>query len=498
MDGDFYGVDRHAINGKFSPPERHVDVLVVGAGAAGCAAAIEAAKAGATVLLVDENPVSAALMGLDTPLYYGGRMTNAVQNQGRMLEQVFNADPALQAAFEAGVDVALATYAWGVFVNGPGVQSLPSPVVGLADEERSWTCGFTSLILATGARDLALAFPGWDQPGVMGAGALRALMNHYDAFAGRRILFLGSGELALSTALLAIDRGVEVAALVEVLDQPQGPSDLVAQVKAHGVPILTSRVITGALGGIDGVHSATLAPVGGGAAQTIACDTVCQAIGMVPAIELLDAAGGKLVASSERGGFAPVLKDRTATSLANVFVAGACAGLSGQFDHYAYRMSWMRAVVAASDPSVIVCQCEGVTRADLLGVQPPAYLDRPPAMAARDIGGLLADGPVNQDQIKRLTRACMGACQARRCREQVALLLAMASQTPLADVPLAGFRAPVRPLPLKVLAAWDEPEAMGDGWDVWLGIAGQWTPYDDIGTEREALHPSVLGGGREG
>jgi hypothetical protein len=58
--------------------------------------------------------------------------------------------------------------------------------VGLADAERSWIVGFDKLMLATGARDLAIAFPGWDQPGVMGAAALQMLLIRYDAFAGRR------------------------------------------------------------------------------------------------------------------------------------------------------------------------------------------------------------------------------------------------------------------------------------------------------------------------
>jgi hypothetical protein len=115
-------------------------------------------------------------------------------------------------------------------------------------------------------------------------------------------------------------------------------------------------------------------------------------------------------------------------------------------------------------------------------------------MDRRDLTTLARDGPVNQDQVKRLTRACMGVCQARRCREQVALTLAVATDTPVEAIPLAGFRAPVRPLPLKVLAAWDEAEAMSAGWDVWFGIPSQWTPYADIGTDRESLHAEALGG----
>ena len=58
----------------------------------------------------------------------------------------------------------------------------------------------------------------------------------------------------------------------------------------------------------------------------------------------------------------------------------------------------------------------------------------------------------------------------------------------LSKVPLAGYRAPVRPLPLSVLAADDEPEVLTKGWDVWFGIATQWVPYPDIGTDREPYH----------
>jgi hypothetical protein len=155
----------------------------------------------------------------------------------------------------------------------------------------------------------------------------------------------------------------------------------------------------------------------------------------------------------------------------------------------------MRALMAANPATTVICQCEEVTREALLAVRPPAYLGvASAAQTRRDLGSLLEDGPANQDQIKRLTRACMGPCQARRCREQVALALANASNTPPERIPLAGYRAPVRALPLQVLAAWDESAAISRHWDVWMGIPGQWTPYDDIGTEREALSAGILGG----
>jgi hypothetical protein len=61
-------------------------------------------------------------------------------------------------------------------------------------------------------------------------------------------------------------------------------------------------------------------------------------------------------------------------------------------------------------------------------------------------------------------------------------------------VPLATHRAPVRPLPLRILADWDESEAMRSGWDVWFGIPTQWVPYRDIDTPRELEHQQAIAG----
>ena len=226
--------DHSAIDGKFAPPEEHADVLVIGAGVAGTAAAIEATKLGARVVLIDENPIDPQLMGLDTPLFYGGRMSGAAPR--RRIESLMAANPAIEQAAELGVDVRLGVTAWGLFVDGPALRGLPASMVGLADEDRSWMCGFDRLILATGARDVALAFPSWDQPGVMGANGLHVLLQRYDAFTGRRLVVLGSGDLGLKTALLARRRGLEVAAVVEVLDQSPASPGLLVQLADVGIP----------------------------------------------------------------------------------------------------------------------------------------------------------------------------------------------------------------------------------------------------------------------
>lgn len=481
MELNFTGTDICAVNGTRSAPEADYETVVVGAGPSGIAAAIDAANAGAKVLLVDENPVSGVLMGNDVPLYFGGRMTSATQNTERMLEAIFMSMPALEAAMEAGVELLLGTTAWGVYRNGPGVASLPAQVVGLADAERSWLVGFDKIILATGARDLAVAFPGWNQPGVMGAAALQMLLTRYEAFAGRHMLILGSHDLALETALLAQERGIVVAGLVEVRDIPQGLPELIAKVDAAGIAIRCGQTITSAKGGIDGVESATLST-----GEEIACDTICVAIGLIPSIELVDAMHGPRALNAARGGYIPAGEPAVAA-------VGDCAGLADTgFDHIAYRMDWMRALSAVSADHTIICQCEEVTRADLIGVQPPNYLSRPAPMCARSLETLLEDGPANPDQIKRLTRAGMGVCQGRRCRDQVAMLLAIEAGQPFGSIPLASHRAPVRPLPLKILAEWEEPAEMDAAWDVWFGIPTQWVPVEDIGTPYQDEHREML------
>ena len=464
--------DVHAIEGKIHAPDERFDLVVVGAGLAGTEAAIAAARAGDNVLLIDENPVPGSLIGSDVPYFFGGRATAAVQQQGRMVEQLFATNPRLEEAFEAGVDVRLGTVAWGLYVNGPAMRALPEPMLGVADAERAQMIGFDRLVLATGARDVVLGFAGWNQPGVMGAQGFAALLTRYDSFAGQRIIVVGSDRLGLETALLAVEHGVEVAAIVEVADAVQGPLDLAERVAAAAIPVLTGTTIAAAAGGADGVERVRLARLADDSLSEIACDTVVLAIGVQPATELLSAA------DAVPGGA--------------ITLIGSCAqALAPEAERL---MAWAEALGRHASDDVIVCQCEEVTRADIIGVQPPRYLDRPERMAARSLATLIADGPPHPDQIKRLTRAGMGQCQGRRCREQVRCLLAKADGVSLDQIPVASFRAPVRPVPLGVLADWDERYDMAAGWDVWFGIPTQWTPYAAIGTSEEADHVSGLGG----
>src|SRR5437764_737973 len=98
-------------------------------------------------------------------------------------------------------------------------------------------------------------FPGWERAGVMGANALFSLLTRYRALAARRMVVLGSGSLGLRTATLALEHGVDVAAIVEVAPRVCGDAQLACALQARGVPILSSHTVREARGPVGEVHS---------------------------------------------------------------------------------------------------------------------------------------------------------------------------------------------------------------------------------------------------
>ena len=527
-------LDPKSTAGADMPIERHVPLAVVGAGSAGLAAAIAAAKAGIEVLLVDENPVAQALMGLDVPLHFGGRMNPAVQNKPRMVERIVETNPGLAEAFELGIDVRLGVYAWGAFAKGPSRRGIAKPVLGLAEEERSWLVSFDRLILATGARDLGMSFAGWEKPGVMGAQAALSLIERYRAFDGRRLLILGSGALGMRVAGVALEHGLEIAGVVDVARDPLGPDALRPPLSKARVPFFGGHAVKQVLGKaeVEGVRLVRVDEAGkpvAGSERELACDTVVCAIGAVPNVELMDVLGCRLVFDPMRGGHVPVLDADGCTSVPSVHAVGDCAGIFDKkiadpeiaisegrlagiiaaramgatiaengraaafaptFDTFSHWRRWLEAELAAGGMEVMVCQCEEVTRRELVELKPPRYLNWGGSqLKTRNVAALAKDGPVNADQVKRLTRAGMGTCQGRRCREQIQMLLAMSAKVPPEQIPLASYRAPVRPLPLSALWPHDETQATRDNWDVWFGIPTQWTAAWEMGE----ISPAVPG-----
>jgi hypothetical protein len=356
----------------------------------------------------------------------------------------------------------------------------------------------------------------------MGATAALALATRYGALGPRRVVVLGSGTEALTTALALREAGTGIAAIVEQAPEAIGDPALLERLRAGGTEILTGHVVREAAGG-EAVEAAMVAGLDAqgrptGDERRLACDGIVLAVGATPVIDLIDAAGCKVAFQPERGGYAPVLDAHQRTSLAHIYAVGDCAGIwaaktrdravaeaeaaravatlgaaatamtesapdlpAPDHDISDYRLAWVRASVVEARAEFPICQCEEVTARDILEVRPPRYLDwRDERRNDRSLTALLGTAAPHPDQVKRLTRAGMGPCQGRRCREQVAALLALGAAQPLSAIPLAGYRAPARPLPLSLTAHVPEAPEQAEHWDTWFGMHAQWVPFWEV------------------
>ncbi len=498
-------------------------LVVVGAGVAGTAAAIEGARAGAHVTLIDENPIPPSIVGLNVPQLFGQRFTEELHDSLLMLERVTESNKSLAEAEDAGVDIQLGTCVWGAFNNTDTSRLLDGPQLGLSDYRRSWMLKFDRLIVASGARDLSIGFSGSHLNGTIGANGAHSLATRYKSLATRRMVIIGSNNLALNTAKLALNNGIEVPAILEVASSPQGDESLIIDLQNQNVEIYTSHTITEATGLNGDTESVTIAKIDENnqsitnTEKTIPADTICLAIGLIPNVELLTLLGCELTFNPDLGGHSPIHDASMRTTLETVFVAGDAAGVhdSMALDPEIARnqgriagisaaeslgkinssealsriseipaapmgkaqnhwQQWLHAFANATDQNIYACQCEQVTQADIIGIQPPRYLDwQSNQMDSRTLQSQLNDNDANPNQIKRLTRAGTGTCQGRHCREQVALLLAEESNTNISQIPLSTYRPPLRPLPLSVLWPEDETEEIRNQWPKWFHPPGK-------------------------
>lgn len=519
------GRDRASVAGKQPHIDETTDLLVVGAGPAGISAALAAAGGGVRVTLVDENPVPLRTMGEDVPLHFGGRMAANVAKRNAVLESILRARPQLEEAIGAGVDVRLGTAVWGLFPQRRTAGWIDGHVAGLADEDRVYLLRFRQVIVAAGCRDMGVAFDGWQRPGVMGASAAHRLATTYEALDSRTVVLVGSGTEALLIGNALMDAGVRIAAVVEQAKSVTGPKELLARLLESGTRLFTRHVIQQTVGDLQGVAAVKLAAIDGdgsrlsGPMEHIECDSVLLAVAAIPAIELLESAGCAVSFQAARGGHVAVVDGLQRTSLPFVYAAGDCAGIwpskslsdstarhEGRIaasaalralgveadssedaavtpdrtvsDIALERLQWVRAMTLKSAVAPFLCQCEEVTAAEILGLHPPRYLHwQREALEHRRLGSVDTEGAPHPDVVKRLTRAGMGPCQGRRCREQITVLLALGVDKALADIPLATYRPPVRPLRLAQMAALPEAAAMVDGWESWFGIPSQWIPF---------------------
>ncbi len=293
------------------------DILVVGSGPAGLGACIEAARCGARVTLVDENEKAGGQLYKQIHKFFG----SGAHYAGVRGFQI--ADLLLEEAKTLDVNIQLGTRALGL----------------LDDGSISLLCGGTmhthkakKVILATGAKENAFAFPGWTLPGVMTAGAAQTFCNVHGTLVGKNILVVGSGNVGLIVSYQLMQAGANIVALVEGAPNITGYRVHAGKIQRAGVPIYTSATVVAANGDTH-VKSATIAKVNEhfcpleGSEETLNVDTILLAVGLNPRIELAQMFGCETTFEGVLGGTFPYHDRYMRSSAENVYVCGDVAGV---------------------------------------------------------------------------------------------------------------------------------------------------------------------------
>ena len=453
-------------------------VVVVGGGPAGMSAALAATGLGAQVCLIDERE---ALGGSpDTPGW------------GPAGERV---NRALVARVEASpIETRLGTIVWGLWDRRLAVVGADG-ASGSVEADR--------LIVAAGATERPVIFPGWTLSGVVTAGEALSWTRRLGAAAGRRVLVAGSGPGLPALAARLHAAGARVVLVTEAAPPPspralarlalatggdltglRGGADR-AYLRRHRVPFLRSHLIARAVGDEE-VAQAVVVGVERdwrprpGTERTVDVDLVCLAYGLVPSTELTLLRGARHVDDDTRGGRVPVYDAWMRTTAAGLLVAGDCAGIGG--GRQALAEGRLAGTASAMDVGRVTRdEAERLAapvrrhlrrlrrRRRILDevyragpglyelAEPDTIVCRCEAISARRVIACLEEGAGDVSSVKAATRAGMGLCQARSCARQLLALVARHLGTPMGEVPGFTPRPPVRPVPLGAIAE-ERPE----------------------------------------
>lgn len=297
---------------------QHCDVLIIGAGPAGMAAALAAAPSGVSITLVDDNPQPGGQIWRDGP--QAALPLLARQHRAAL-------------ARHANIRVLTGTRVVGLGATSPGDKA---PALLLEDPDHGWTQHSQHIVLCTGARELLLPFPGWTLPGVTGAGALQALIKAGLDVRGQRIVVAGTGPLLLAAAATAKKAGATVVRVAEqapwnalagfAAQLPRWPAKAVQALSLVDFSLRACTHVLEAQG--SGQVQSVLLQRGLNAHETIACDRLACGFGLVPNTQLGQmlgcALGGPL--SSGQGLAVDALMR---TSVPGVLAAGESTGFGG-------------------------------------------------------------------------------------------------------------------------------------------------------------------------
>ncbi|MGB9677089.1 MAG: NAD(P)/FAD-dependent oxidoreductase [Candidatus Ratteibacteria bacterium] len=292
-------------------------MVIIGGGPAGLSAAIEARKKGVDVLLIDENLRPGGQLFKQIHRFFGSKEHMAGVRGFVIGELLLNEVKSL------GVEVWLNSVVYGIFKD---------KVIGVIKDGKNILVKAKGIIVATGAIENPLSFPGWTLPGVMGAGACQTMINIHRVLPGKKVLMVGSGNVGLIVSYQLLQAGADVVGVIEIMPKIGGYMVHAAKIKRFGVPIYLSTTILEAVGKEE-VECAVICPVDNNFKPVLKkrkefnVDLICIAVGLSPLNELLYQAGCLFTYKSYLGGFIALHNENMETTVDGIYIAGDCSGI---------------------------------------------------------------------------------------------------------------------------------------------------------------------------
>ena len=459
------------------------DLVIIGGGPAGIAAASTAASQGLEVALIDERPT------LGGQIYKRVGPGFKVKKASEVGKDYYLGEKLIAELDNLKVDIYFETL----------VATIEqSEVVVIQNGKSAERLSFRKLLISPGAYDRPVVFPGWTLPGVITAGAAQSLVKTQRVAPGSRIFFAGSGPLALAFPAQLSGYGANIVGIIEAAPRPGilksirialsvlGNFDLLRDAAKYQLHLISNRIpmnyrrIIVSANGKNRVESVTHAKVDKnwqvipGTEKTVEVDALCIGYGFFPSVELFRLLGCELGYEESRGGTVVKLDEWGATSVANVFGAGDGTGISGSYVAIARgrlaalkiaaelgkisesslpklaagfrkilnrRVRFQSAINNAyeiksgiydlANEKTIICRCESVTLESILPV---------------------LESTIDPSVVKAYTRVGMGMCQGRNCQRQISALIAEKAKISISQITQATPRFPTKPISLGQIA----------------------------------------------
>ena len=425
---------------EYSKLSLHCEVAVIGGGPAGMTAALEAAKAGVRVVLVEENQTVGGHLRFQSRTF----KVDGQEIRGYELARK------LAAEVEAtkNIEVLRGACAFGHYEGN---------LVSIQQGRRQIKLRAKKVVVAAGTVERPLVFQNNDLPGVMLGSAAQRLVNLYGIKVGEKILVVSANDYGLALASELLDAGLKLETVVELRADPTDSAGVIGKLKSAGVGVMTGQIIKEARGSkhVTGAVIARIDERGeivAGTDRELHCDTIAISVGFYGQTHLLQMNGAKANFDAQLGEFVcqTVPENSFAAGEVNgthrldaIFLEGRIAGASASGQNadevrkqraaipntsYTFQIS----SVAHSEQKKFVCLCEDITE--------------------KDVFDAVGEGFDNIETLKRYTSLAMGPCQGKMCQMTGVGVCAKANGKTPQETGTTTSRPPYRPVTMGILA----------------------------------------------